>query len=251
MKYLVANLKMNFVSAEECDRYLKELKLEWKKVEGAAELIACPSFLYLERFRKGLPKAAALGGQDVFWEARGSFTGEVSPLSLRDAGATYALVGHSERRQYLDETDEMANRKVLALLQAGLRPVLCVGETETERADGLILKVIRRQLERALEGVAPADLDRLLVAYEPRWAIGNDRTPTSHEIMEMKVLVRKVLAEKYGLEAAAKVPLLYGGSVKAGLVKEVCLDPEMDGVLVGRESLLPAELAKIARALER
>jgi triosephosphate isomerase len=251
MKYVIANLKMNFVSADECDRYLKALKQEWKQRRGAAsELIVCPSFPYLERFRKGLPKSVVLGAQDVFWEPRGSFTGEVSPAMLNNLGVRYAIIGHSERRQYLQETDEMVGKKIAALLQNDMHPLLCVGETAEERADGHILKVIRRQVEEALREVAPAQLRHMLIAYEPRWAIGTDRTPSAHEIMEMKVLLRKVLAEKYGAETAEQVPLLYGGSVKARLMKGVCSDPGMDGVLVGRESLVPEELAKIVAALK-
>lgn len=250
MKYVIANLKMNPVSLEECDHYLTTLKQEWQKRKLlGVQLVVCAPFVYLDYFKKHLPQDVALGAQNVFWETRGSFTGETSPLMLKNFGVQYVIIGHSERRGIAGETDEMVHRKVQVTLKEGLRPIVCVGETEEERLSGNILPVVRQQVDKALEGVSLFHLKFLVIAYEPRWAIGADRTPTSHEIMEMRVLLRKILVERYGTEAAAGVALLYGGSVKTGLVRGVCLDPGMDGVLVGRESLLPLEMVKMSSML--
>lgn len=251
MKHVVANLKMQLVLKEDCDRYLSEFKRVWKggKPKGATVTV-CPSSLFLERFSKALPKGVFLGAQDLFFETKGSFTGEISPLSLRDIGVTRVIIGHSERRQYAMETDETVGKKVLRALESNLQPLVCVGETREERDSGQILQVIRRQVEHALEHVSSDKVESIMLAYEPRWAIGSDRTPSSHEIMEMRVLLKKILTEKYGEKKAEEVALLYGGSVRADLIRSVCIDPGMDGVLVGRESLIAEELMHMVSALD-
>ena len=247
MKYVIANLKMNPVSLEECDHYLNTLKQEWQKIQSSmVQLIVCPPLVYTEHFKRHLPEGIALGAQNVFWETRGSYTGETSALMLKNLGAEYVIVGHSERRGILGEADDVIARKVQAVLKEGLRPILCVGETENERLLGRILPVVRQQVDTALRDVSLFQLKSVVLAYEPRWAIGTDKTPTTHEIMEMRVLLQKILVERFGREVSDEVPILYGGSVKTKLVPQVCLEPGMDGVLVGRESLIPSEIVKMA-----
>jgi triosephosphate isomerase len=250
MKYAVANLKMNLVSGEEADHYLEVLASEWRQAETKrkAELVICPPFPYMERFRKRLPQGVSLGAQDVFWEERGSFTGEVSPLMLKEFGVRYVIVGHSERRVYFQETNEVVNQKLMRLLRSDMQPILCIGETAEERADDSILQIIRQQLEQGLEGVTALQAKKVIIAYEPRWAIGSDKVPTAHEVMEMRVLIKKILTEKYGVAIADEMAMLYGGSVKVRLLDQVCDEPGMDGVLVGRESLIPQEMVKMATA---
>lgn len=250
MKYVIANLKMNMVSLEECDHYLATLKHEWQDISSQnATCIVCPSHMYLDRFSRALPKSISLGAQDIFWDIRGSYTGETSPLSVKNIGASYTIIGHSERRQYAGETNEMIGAKVTVALKNSLSVILCVGETEAERDGDMTGQVIQEQLQKALADVSLFQFRKIVIAYEPRWAIGTGKTPSSHEIMGIRVLIKKLLAEKYGLEEAAKVPILYGGSVKHALMKEVCLDAGMDGVLVGKESLMPLELKKIFEVL--
>lgn len=246
-RYLIGNLKMNILSVEEAEQYLSVFRREMKgkKRESVVTVIA-PPFLYLERFRKELPDNAALGAQDVFWEKEGSYTGEISPFMLKDIGVEYVIVGHSERRRYGRETDEEIAKKVQSLLKWNLRPVLCVGETEDERRRGETAAVLETQLRGAFEGISPLQAEKMLVAYEPRWAIGTDRTPESEDILEARVIVYRMISSAYGAAVAERVPILYGGSVKAALLDRVCFSAQMDGVLVGRESLFPYEVAKMA-----
>lgn len=245
MKYVIANLKMNFVSAKECDDYLVALGKAYGSKKGDATLIVCPSTLFAERFAHKLPTGVLLGGQDAFWESRGSFTGETSPQALKNIGAGAVICGHSERRAHLGETDDMVSKKVEAAALAGLKAIVCVGETTEERSANDTATVIIDQIMSALSRVSPDHLENIVIAYEPRWAIGAGVTPTTEEIMQVRIMIRKALSKKYGAETAENVAILYGGSVKAAVMDEVCNDADMDGVLVGRESLDPDELMKI------
>lgn len=247
MRYVIANLKMNFITSKECDEYLIALETAWKKrsQNDDVNLLVCPSTLYLERFSAKLPEGTVLGSQNAFWEDKGSFTGETSPQSLKNIGAGAVLLGHSERRVHLFETDDMVSRKVEAVVLAGLKAVICVGETADERSMNDAASTIVDQVLSALSRVSPDHLEKIIIAYEPRWAIGASVTPTTEEIMQVRIVIRKILAKKYGAESAGKIAILYGGSVKAENMDEVCSDADMDGVLVGRESLDPVELMKI------
>ena len=177
-----------------------------------------------------------VGAQDVHWEPKGAFTGATSIPLARGAGAVGALVGHSERRQVFAETEEEAGRKVRALLAAGLTPFLCVGETLEEREAGRTEVVVLRQLRAGLVGVAPGDLARLVVAYEPVWAIGTGRNATPDDASRVHAVIRDDLARA---GAAGRVPVLYGGSVNAGNALSLLAQPQIDGVLVGGASLDP------------
>lgn len=249
-KLVIANLKMHWNSLAEAERYERSLIKDWSKLAAAerVRLAVCPSFPFVPLV-KHLGKAGiALGVQDVFWENSGAYTGEVSPTQAAAFGAAYAIIGHSERREHLGETGEMVSRKAHAALAAHLTPVVCIGETREERDAETTLSVVREQLNELFTFVLPEDAARLVIAYEPRWAIGTDRTPTSDEILEVKLLIRKELLKLCG-SAGEKTPILYGGSVRAEFVGSVCLDPGLDGVLVGRESLDPKSLIAICRAL--
>ncbi len=250
-RYLIGNLKMNILSVEDAEQYLSVFRREMKgkKQESTVTVIA-PPFPYLERFHKELPDNARLGAQDVFWEKEGSYTGEVSSSMLKDIGVEYVIVGHSERRQYGRETDEDVAKKVQALLKGNLRPVLCIGETEDERRRGEAAAVLETQLRGSFEGLSPMQAEKMIIAYEPRWAIGTDRTPESEDILEAKVIIYRTIAAAHGAMVAERIPILYGGSVKAALLDRVCFSAQMDGVLVGRESLFPYEVAKMADIIE-
>lgn len=250
-RYLIGNLKMNILSLEEADQYLSVFRREMKgRKQSVTTTVIVPPFLYLERFRKGLPETVSLGAQDVFWEKEGSYTGEISPIMLKDMGAEYVIVGHSERRQYGRETDEEIAKKVQALLKWNLRPILCIGETAEERKEGETSSVLGAQLKGAFEGLSSLHAEKMIVAYEPRWAIGSDHVPAPEDILEAKVIIYRMIASMCGAAVAERVSVLYGGSVKANLLKQVCFDAQMDGVLVGRESLFPYEVAKISEIIE-
>ena len=189
----------------------------------------------------------ALGAQNIHWEPKGAYTGELSAAMAREAGARYALVGHSERRHVFGETDDDVRRKVGAALGEGLRPVVCVGETLEERQAGLVERVIVRQLDAALEGLPGGDF-RFLLAYEPVWAIGTGETATPDDAAAAHGTLRGRMAERMGPDPAAAVPILYGGSVKPSNVAELLGASDVDGVLVGGASLDPISFGRIAEA---
>ncbi|MBU2028908.1 triose-phosphate isomerase [Patescibacteria group bacterium] len=250
MKYVIGNLKMNINSLQERERYLDLLKKELTGQKLAkTELILLPPFIHLEAFRKSLSRKVKIGAQNFFFESKGPFTGEISPLMLSHLGCEYALVGHSERRRYFLEKNEEINLKIIAAMKNGISPILCVGETGIEKENQETLKVISTQLKECLKDVSRTRLEKISIVYEPVWAVGTDIVPSTHDIMEAKVLIRKVLVELFGKKYAELVKIIYGGSVNAKNLKVVCLEPGMDGVLVGRESLLPHELIKIAKII--
>jgi triosephosphate isomerase (TIM) len=251
-KLIIGNLKMNLLTPDEREKYLEMFKkeIDGKKISNC-ETVLCPSYIHLEEFKKILGKRIKLGAQNMFWEGAGSYTGEISGIMLKNFGCDYVIIGHSERRRYFCENNEEISLKVNSALKFGLKPVICIGETKIEKATHQMLGVITKQLKKALQGVTRAKLENIIIVYEPVWAVGTDTTPTSHEIMEAKVLIRKILVENFGNKYAEKVPILYGGSVNSRTVKGLCNDPGMDGVLVGRESLIPHEFIKIADLINK
>jgi len=187
----------------------------------------------------------ALGAQDVHWEDQGAFTGEISPLMLAKLQVAYVIVGHSERRQYFSETDEMVNKKVAAVQRAGMTPIMCVGETLAEREAGATEAKVMGQLRLGLDGLSPEAVAALVVAYEPIWAIGTGRMATPQDAQAMCGAVRAAVESDFGRAAATGVRIQYGGSVKAGTVAELMAQPDVDGALVGGASLDPVEFAQI------
>lgn len=249
-KIIVGNLKMNILSSQEREHYFDLLKkaIRGRKFKGM-EIVLCPPYLHLENFSKIINSEIKLGAQNVFWEPKGSFTGEISPVMLKNFGCEYVILGHSERKKYFCETDEEISYKINAALKAGLRPILCVGETRLEKETNETLRVVTKQVRGALKNVGRTKAEQLIITYEPVWAVGSDKIPTPHEIMEAKVLIRKILVEFFGKKHANTVRIIYGGSVSSKTAKEVCLEPGMDGALIGRESLTPHEFIKIAEII--
>lgn len=247
---MVGNLKMNLLSKSERDHYFESFKKELtgKKLENT-EIVLCPPFIHLEEFSKLISDKVKIGAQNMFWEKEGSFTGEISPVMLKNFGCEYVIIGHSERRRFFSENDEDVNLKIISALKVKLKTIICIGETRAERNSGETMKVVTNQVKEALKEISRTRADQIVVTYEPVWAVGSDILPTSHEIMEAKVLIRKILVELFGKKYAAKVKIIYGGSVNVKMTKQVCLDPEMDGVLVGRDSLTPRDLIKIAEII--
>lgn len=251
MKYIIGNLKMSLISDVELEHYFEAFKneIKGKKLENVV-VVLCPPSVYLKDFARELKnKKVSVGAQNIFWEKSGSFTGEISSAMVKNSAGEYAIIGHSERRRYFGETNETANLKIKAAFKERLISLFCLGEALSERRSGLTGKVIADQLQKGLEGVSTANLEKIIFIYEPVWAVGTDAVPSINEIMEIKILIRKILAEKYNLKYSQRAIILYGGSVNPKIINEVCLKPGMDGVLVGRESLNPREFIKIAELL--
>ncbi len=194
-------------------------------------------------------RRVAISGQNVHWKEEGAFTGEVSVKMLFDAGCAYAVIGHSERRQYFGETDETVDKKVRASMAGGLKAIVCVGETLAERDANQASEVVRRQITKGIGQLTPSDLSRIIVAYEPVWAIGTGRTATPEVAAEMHAEIRKILADIYGVAAADGMRILYGGSVKPDNISALMKKEDIDGALVGGASLDPASFASIIKYL--
>ncbi len=178
-----------------------------------------------------------LGGQNMHWEKQGAFTGEISAAQLKDAGCGMVLLGHSERRRLFGDTDEGIAKKLKAALEGGLTPVVCVGETLDERETQKTFQVLKRQLENGTKGFGPAELARIVIAYEPVWAIGTGKTATPTQAQDAHLFIRKTMAGLFGEGLAAGLRILYGGSVKPDNIDELMSQPDLDGALVGGESL--------------
>jgi triosephosphate isomerase len=211
------------------------------------EVVIAPVFTALKTVTDRLEGSnIRVAGQDCSTESKhGAHTGEVAADMLRDAGATHVIVGHSERRQYYHETDDFVNRKALSALAAGLRVIVCVGETLEQRDGGVAERVVKGQVEGGLRDLTASDLERIIIAYEPVWAIGTGRTATPAQAQEMHAFVRRVFAGRFSQEAAAALRILYGGSVKPDNIAGLMKQPDVDGALVGGASLEAETFAKI------
>ena len=208
-----------------------------------------PPFVYLQAVAKAVSSSAvAVGAQDVYFEQKGAFTGEISPAMLKDVGCTYALCGHSERRHVLGESDELVGKKVTASIHGGLLPILCVGELLEERDGGKTEKVVERHLRTGLAGLDAEKVSAATIAYEPVWAIGTGRTATPQQAQEVHQFIRGLLAKMYGKDLAGEIRILYGGSVKPDNARELMAQADVDGLLVGGASLKADDFLKIIRA---
>ncbi len=248
--YVVGNLKMNMLSREEARQYLTVFRREadGKNFEHVTGVI-CPSFVYLREFDH-LPPSIQKGAQDVFWEKSGAYTGQIAPMMLKNEGVEYVLVGHSERRLYGGETNEMVREKVIAVLKHHMTPIVCIGETAEERRADETIRILTLQVKSVFSELSKLQAENIIVAYEPRWAIGTDTLPTTQELLQVKVLLRKVLTALFDQATAERVVVLYGGSVKSAFLSSVSWEASFDGVLVGRESLFPYELIKMMSMFE-
>ncbi len=212
------------------------------------QIIVAPSFTVLTAVHEALSGTRiSLAGQDCFWYEDGAFTGEVSPGMLIDAGCSHVIIGHSERRQYFGETDETVNRKIKAALKAGLSPIACIGETLQEREAGDTLQVLERQLRSGLADIPESDADKLIIAYEPVWAIGTGRTASDEQAQEVHAFVRSLLEQIYQPFIAGRMRILYGGSVKPDNIRGLMSCPDIDGALVGGASLNAESFAAIVK----
>jgi triosephosphate isomerase len=225
-------------------------------VSGSCELAGnsvtvavCPPFVYMQSVAKAVSAShVAVGAQDVYYEAKGAFTGEVSPAMLKDVGCTYVLCGHSERRHVIGETDELINRKLIAALSGGLLPILCVGELLAERDASQTEEVVSRHLKEGLAGLSAEKVSAVTIAYEPVWAIGTGRTATPQQAQEVHGFIRDLLCQMYDAELADEIRILYGGSVKPNNSAELMSQSDVDGLLVGGSSLKADDFLAIVRS---
>jgi triosephosphate isomerase len=240
---IAGNWKMN-KNIDEAVSFAKEIKglvLDVKDVD----ILICPAFTSL--FAVSLEIKGTninLGAQNLFWESKGAFTGEIAPSMLKDVGCSYVIVGHSERRQYFAETDEAVNKKVKMALAAGLIPIVCVGETLAERDKNTTFGVIEKQVKDGLAGLSADESVKIVIAYEPVWAIGTGKTATPEQAQEVHEFIRKFYKEVYK-DAADKVRILYGGSMKPDNVAELMKKQDIDGGLIGGASLEAGSFAKL------
>lgn len=247
---VVANWKCNPTTLIEAKRLFNSAKRRLQKIKNI-EVVICPPFIYLLNL-KSENLNLKLGGQDCFWEEKGAFTSEISGQMLKDLGCHYVIVGHSERRRYFQETDEIINKKIKAAIATKLTPILCVGETAEEREKGETENVLKKQITLALENVSVANFQksRLVVAYEPVWAIGSGNPCEAETAMSRGLLIRKIVAGLYSISLSRTLRILYGGSVNsknaAGYLKEA----KMQGLLVGGASLDAGEFIQIVKAAQ-
>ncbi|HEX6329675.1 MAG TPA: triose-phosphate isomerase [Actinomycetota bacterium] len=247
---IAANWKMHKTHLEAIQAVQKLSYLLDADDAERVEVVVCPPFTSLrsiETLLKSDRLPYALGAQDVHWEEQGAFTGEVSPGMLAALDVRYVIVGHSERREHFSETDESVNRKVRAVLKHGMTPILCVGETLQERDTGGTEDKVVGQVRAALESVSEEDAGRLVLAYEPIWAIGTGRNAEPADAGQVVGLIRETVASRCSKTVADAVRIQYGGSVKAGNIRDFMAHPEIDGALVGGASLDPEEFALIVK----
>jgi triosephosphate isomerase len=233
---IAGNWKM-FKTVQEAVSFVKELRSVVKDV-NQVEIVVAPPFTAVHPAAEALRNSnVGVAAQDVYWEREGAFTGEVSAAMVREAGAQYVIIGHSERRRLFGETDATVNRKVVAALGAGLIAIVCVGETLEEREGNQTLTVLDRQVKDGLDGLSAAQVAELVIAYEPVWAIGTGRVATAAQAEEAHAHIRTRLRQWFGADAAERCRVIYGGSVKADNIAELIREPDVDGALVGGASL--------------
>jgi triosephosphate isomerase len=234
--FLAGNWKMHKTIPEAVEM-VKALKEESPQLTDA-ELVVIPPYTMLSEVKKVIEGSTIqLGAQNIFWEEKGAFTGEVSPPMLKDAGCQYVTIGHSERRQYFGETNETVNKKIKAALAHELTPIMCIGESLEEREKGNTMDKVETQINSGLEGLGKDEIRRIVIAYEPIWAIGTGVTATPSQAEEVHSFIRKKLAEKYGNEIASYAIILYGGSVKPANTYSILKENNINGALVGGASL--------------
>lgn len=251
-KFLIAgNWKMN-KNAAEATELLKTLLLEVAE-NTEVGIVVCPPFTSLESAARLLSNVShiQLGAQNMSEHAEGAYTGEVSAAMLRHLFVSYVILGHSERREYFQESDALINRKIHAALDNRLKPILCVGETLEQREAGKTIEVVAGQVKNGLAGVAADQAEQVTIAYEPVWAIGTGKTATPEMAQEVHAKIRSLLAEQLDAAVAAKMRILYGGSMKPANAEELLAQPDIDGGLIGGASLDAKSFAKLVEAAKQ
>ena len=244
---IAGNWKMN-MTASEVRPFVEELKAAMPKLKGCETVLCVPAVNIPAMLRWGKDAKIACGAEDVSAFAKGAYTGEIAANMLADLGVKYCIVGHSERREYHKESDMLVNAKARALLDNGISPIICVGESLEQREMELTMAHINYQVRAALHGVDASELRRCVIAYEPIWAIGTGKTATAEQAEEVCREIRSIIREIYGARPARSVSILYGGSMNAKNAAELLAMPDIDGGLIGGASLKPADFATIIAA---
>jgi len=250
-RYLIAgNWKMNKTTGESIE--LAQKLVESLKDVNDRDILICPPFTALYSVYQVIKGTnIKLGAQDVFYENSGAFTGEISPIMLKDVGCEYVIIGHSERRHIIGETDELINKKIKAAINNGLKTILCVGELLEEREAGKTLEVVKTQIEKGLNGVSKEEMKNIVIAYEPVWAIGTGKTAKPEDAQEVHAYIRELLSKLYSKEIADETIIQYGGSVKASNIDSLMAMPDIDGALVGGASLIAEEFTRIVKFIKQ
>ena len=246
---VVANWKMNPETIEKAKEIFRGTKAIVKDLKNT-KVVICPPFVYLSDLEKINDSKILIGAQDMFWENAGSFTGEISPVMLKKEGEGYVILGHSERRD-LGETEEMIAKKIASAIKAGLIPILCIGEKERD-VHGEYLHFLRKQIINSLGKLPKRFLAKLVIAYEPIWAIGKSEEEAMKpaDLHEMTIFIKKILVELYGQAVGVIVPVLYGGSVNHNNAKDILVHGQVQGLLVGRESLNPKKFGELLKEVD-
>ncbi len=243
--FIAGNWKMNKIVPEAIE-LVKALREKSEHLEDA-ELVVIPPFTALSEIKKVIEGSTIqLGAQNLFWEEKGAFTGEISPLMLQDAGCQFVVIGHSERRQYFGETDESVNKKIKTALAYDLMPIVCIGESLEEREKGETINKVETQITEGLKDLSSEDMVRIIIAYEPIWAIGTGLTATPAQAQEVHQFIREKLEDRYGNEIASYAIILYGGSVKPANTFSLLREKDINGALVGGASLEADSFIQIA-----
>ena len=247
---IAGNWKMNML-ASEVKPFIEQLKENLPKSRACEVVLCTPAVMIPAMVRAGKECKVAAGGEDVSCFDKGAYTGEISAAQLADVGAKYCIVGHSERRQYHGEDDMLVNAKARALLEKGITPIICVGESLEQREAGVTMEYVAYQVKAALNGIDAAQLRRCIIAYEPIWAIGTGKTATKEQAAEVCGFIRETVAEKYGQDVADALTIQYGGSMNAKNCDELLSMEDIDGGLIGGASLKPADFSVIVEAASK
>ena len=246
--FIAGNWKMNNTISESVD-LIDEIKKSLKESDMEnVEVAVCVPATALSEVKKALEVTGIkLGAQNMHWEENGAYTGETSPLMLNEIGVDYCIIGHSERRQYFNETDETVNKKIKSALSHDIKPIFCVGETLEQREMGKEKDIVGNQIINGLEDISSGEMEKITVAYEPIWAIGTGKTASSEDANNMCAFIRSTIEEKYSKEISEKIIIQYGGSVKPDNVSEIMNQTDIDGALVGGASLKADDFIKLIK----
>ena len=240
---IAGNWKMN-MTVSEAKELVEGLKPLVK--DAACDVVVCPTFVCLPAVKEAIAGTNIhIGAQNMHWEEKGAFTGEISPVMLKELGIEYVIIGHSERRQYFAETDETVNKKIKSALAHGLKPIVCVGETLEQREEGITNDFVSGQVKAAFEGISADDAKGVVIAYEPIWAIGTGRTATPADANEVTGVIRATIESLYGKDVADVIRIQYGGSMNPKNVKELMAMEHIDGGLIGGASLKAEDFSKV------
>jgi len=244
---IVANWKCNPTSLAKAKGLFNSIRRGIKNIKNV-KVVICPPFVYLSSIKYKLSNIK-LGAQDIFWEKKGAFTGEISSLMVENLGCQYVIIGHSERRRYFNETDEMINKKIKAAISEKVKPIFCIGETQQEKKRGQTQTVLESQITEGLKKIGKKKIKNIIIAYEPIWAIGTGKPCDIDTVFSTNLLIRKIIRKTYSLSISKSFRILYGGSINSKNAAEYIREARMNGLLVGGASLDVKEFIGIVKAV--